>query len=301
MHQRERGHRLGGGSHPDDGPVLAATSADYCAVRALTERLAEPLSRRGPDRAVDAGRQPDEVAPGAHHLVLRDVRARRARGRLPAVRPGAIGCCSTRYYDGVGPAVPAQPSAGADPGRRVDEVSAYRRHVDAAMLRLLERGGRPRRHERAEHRELGLHHEQQHQELMLTDIKHVFRMNPLRPGYVPAAPMPQPGRRGRCGWLDFDGRPRRDRPRRPTASPSTTSCPRHRVFLEPFRLADRGSSPSASTWRFIDDGGYRAPGPVAVRRLVRRRRSNGWEAPLYWSATDGSGRVHTLGGTAAGR
>ncbi len=107
------------------------------------------------------------------------------------------------YYEAAGPRHP-RPQRGLLSRPTVDIVGAYRDHVGAAMGRFIERAAQPAWQEAAPLVELGLHHEQQHQELILMDIKHVFSVNPLLPGYhAPhpqvAAPAPAPG------WIDFAG------------------------------------------------------------------------------------------------
>ena len=174
--------------------------------------------RRGPVRPVDAGRQPGEVAPRAHHLVLRDVRAGPASARLPRVRPH-FGYLFNSYYEAVGPAAPAAEARPADPARRPSEVGAYRAHVDAAMRRLLARAAGATARALVE---LGLQHEQQHQELLLTDILHAFAQNPLLPAVCPGWREPEPARRPDALARLRAGR-RASRSATPArASPSTT-------------------------------------------------------------------------------
>ena len=287
MHQRERGHHVGG-AHPGDGPLLAATPADYCAVRSLTELLAEPLSAE--DQTVQS--MPDASPTKWHRahttwffetFVLEPFAAAYAP-LVPEYR-----MLFNSYYDGVGPKYPrSQRGAITRPG--VDEVAAYRRHVDAAMLRLLDAGAGDEA--LAGTVVIGLHHEQQHQELVLMDVKHVLSLNPLRPAYrqAPAAVLAP----RRTGWVDVDGGLVE------VGHDGNGFCfdnesPRHRSYVHPFRLAD--GLVTAGEWRaFVDDGGYRRPdlwlsdGWYAVQ-------ANGWEAPLYWLREDDDWVVHTLGGT----
>ena len=86
----------------------------------------------------------------------------------------------------------------------VEEVLSYRRHVDAAMMVLFERASATQRLAFEEMAELGLHHEQQHQELILTDIKHAFSCNPLLPCYAPAVTV-RTQSAAPLGWVDYAG------------------------------------------------------------------------------------------------
>ena len=104
----------------------------------------------------------------------------------------------------------------------VAEVAEYRRHVDESMARLLDGPLTPEVNDLVE---LGLHHEQQHQELLLMDIKHVLSCNPLQPAYTTVT-IDEPRRRPRRPtWVEHDGGLRRRRARTATVSPSTTSSP----------------------------------------------------------------------------
>ena len=104
------------------------------------------------------------------------------------------------YYEAVGPRHP-RPQRGLITRPGVDEILAYRRHVTEAMAELIDAAPRRLRPTLVE---LGLHHEQQHQELILMDIKHVLSLNPLLPAYAPRARRRR--RRGApLGWLDFEG------------------------------------------------------------------------------------------------
>ena len=179
------------------------------------------------------------------------------------------------------------PSAGCCRARRVDIVGAYREHVDAAMLRLIELAGQAAWARSAPLIELGLNHEQQHQELILMDIKHVFSINPLLPAYH--APRPQVRVDGAppSRWDEFAGGLVEIGHRREGFA-FDNEGPRHKVWLEPFRLASRPVT-CGEYLEFIDDGGYRRPefwlsdGWATVQRaglggaalLASRRRANG--------------------------
>lgn len=190
------------------------------------------------------------------------------------------------YYDSVGP----QPDRGARgllsrPGH--DEIIAYRAHVDDAMGRLLLEGrGDPSLIE------LGLHHEQQHQELILMDIKHAFWRNPGRPAYQPAeaqafsSTVP-------TGWIDHPG----GLVEIGHAGPGfafDNEGPRHRVWLEPFAVADR--LVTCGEWlAFMEAGGYDEPRWWLSDGWANVRKHE-WRAPLYWRQTEAGWRVFSLTG-----
>jgi ergothioneine biosynthesis protein EgtB len=199
------------------------------------------------------------------------------------------------YYNTLGPQW-YRPHRGLLTRPTVAEILAYRAHVDAAMSRLLEDGAFP-----APVVELGLHHEQQHQELMLTDVKYLLSQNPLRPIYredtralkVSAAPAAAwiegpPGGAGGAGGgihaIGYDG----------PGFAFDNEYPRHDELLRPFRISNRLIT-NAEYLTFIADGGYRRPelwlsdGWTAVRE-------RGWEAPLYWADHEGSWWSYTLTG-----
>ncbi len=179
------------------------------------------------------------------------------------------------YYQTVGP-MHARPQRGLLTRPTLDEVAAYRAHVDDAMLGLLRRRGDDR--ELSSRLELGLNHEQQHQELLLTDILHLFSLNPLRPVFrepparTRADPVALRFSAGRRGIVEIghagDG------------FAYDNELPRHRELLHPHAIASRCVT-NAEFREFIDAGGYRNPawwlsdGWDTVRR-------EGWAHPLYW-------------------
>jgi ergothioneine biosynthesis protein EgtB len=176
----------------------------------------------------------------------------------------------------------------------VREVYEYRAHVDDAMWRLIDRMDADAAHPAARLVELGLQHEQQHQEQLLCDIKHVFWTNPLRPTYRPATTEPRATSRS-MEWLDHDGGVRiigYDG----EEFAFDSEGPRHRVFLEPYRLATRLVT-NAEYLAFIEDGGYRRPELWSSAGLAAAQDRH-WEAPLYWERdADGRWTEFTLGGT----
>ncbi len=178
----------------------------------------------------------------------------------------------------------------------VDEVFAYRAYVDEAMRRLIARIADDAEHPAAALIALGLHHEQQHQELLLTDIKHVFWTNPLRPTYR-ASPPESARVAAQLAWVEV-GEGVYEIGHTGEGFAYDNEGPRHRVFLEPFRLASRLVT-NGEFLAFVDDGGYTRPELWLSAGLatVHDRR---WEAPLYWERdADGRWTAFTLGGTRA--
>jgi ergothioneine biosynthesis protein EgtB len=173
----------------------------------------------------------------------------------------------------------------------VREVRAYREHVDAQMDRLLDGAAGTR----LDHLlTLGLNHEQQHQELMLTDIKHVLSVNPLQPAYRDDLATPA-GVAGPLDWHGFAEGVHEIGTGGDSGFCFDNETPRHRIFLRPFALASRPVT-NAEYREFIEDGGYRD---------VAGWLSDGWawirreqiDRPLYWSADLES--EFTLGGLRA--
>lgn len=261
------------------GDTTSRLAERYAATRRLTTDLAGPLSD------ADATIQPfAQASPAKWHLahttwffeafVLRD--------HAPGYRP-----CDERYfylfnsyYEGDGERHP-RPKRGMLSRPSLDEVRAYRSRVDEALLTAL-----PSLPPAAlDLVELGIHHEQQHQELFLADILATLAENPLEPAYGPspsaavpllALPLAREGRgegwvTGRAGIVEIGG---------PAGFAFDCERPRHRMFLHPHQLAERPVT-NAEWEAFIADGGYSTP---------TLWLSDGWDwvqrdgaaAPLYW-------------------
>ena len=195
------------------------------------------------------------------------------------------------YYEAAGPRHP-RPERGLLSRPAVDVVAAYRDHVGAAMARFAEEAPEDAWCEAAPLIELGGHHEQQHQELILMDIKHVFSINPLLPAYQ-APRLHVRGQARMLGWVDFPGG-LVEIGHRGSAFSFDNETPCHKVWLEPVRVATRPVS-CGEYLGFIEDGGYQKPefwlsdGWATVCQ-------QGWEAPLYWHHHDGEWSVFTLSG-----
>jgi ergothioneine biosynthesis protein EgtB len=195
------------------------------------------------------------------------------------------------YYEAEGPRHP-RPQRGLLSRPSCADVAAYRDHVGAAMGRLIDSAPAETWPEIAPLVELGANHEQQHQELILMDIKHVFSVNPLLPAYQPPRRR-TPGTMTPLEWVEFAGG-LAEIGHAGDAFAFDNETPRHRVWLEPFRLATRPVT-CGEFAQFIADGGYERPefwlsdGWATVRQL-------GWEAPLYWRRADDGWQVFTLSG-----
>ena len=182
------------------------------------------------------------------------------------------------YYEAMGPRHP-RPDRGLLTRPSCERVRAYRGHVDAAMLRLFECAPEPA----AELITLGLHHEQQHQELLLTDMLHAFAQNPLAPAVLPAwcepAGAPGPTHLVDCeGGLVRIGHDRAD-------FCFDNETPAHTEYLPPYRIASRLVR-NGDWLAFIADGGYRTP-TLWMSDGWAARQEGEWSAPLYWQQTDG--------------
>ncbi|HEX3662735.1 MAG TPA: ergothioneine biosynthesis protein EgtB [Acidobacteriaceae bacterium] len=172
-----------------------------------------------------------------------------------------------------------------------EEILAYRGYVDSAMEELL--SGEVPEPVRARV-VLGLNHEQQHQELLLTDIKHAFWSNPLHPVYAERGVGDGTRQVAPLEWLEFDGGLAE------IGYAGSDFCfdnetPRHRVFTEPFRLASRPVS-CEEYLAFMEAGGYGRP-ELWLSEGWTTVQSERWQAPLYWrKAESGAWEVFTLGG-----
>jgi len=192
------------------------------------------------------------------------------------------------YYQSVG-RMHARPQRGLLTRPTVDEVLRYREHVDEHMQKLLR--ARPDDEKLLAVGTLGVNHEQQHQELMLTDIKHLFSLNPLLPAYRPGADEPN-DIAAPMHFIPFDGGIRE------IGASGKHFCfdnelPRHRTLVEPYALADRLVT-NGEYLEFIRDGGYRRPEfwlSDGWSTVVRE----GWTRPIYWrESLDSEFTLHGL-------
>lgn len=271
----------------------------YTDVRGWTEQLAAPLSPE--DQTVQS--MPD-VSPTKWHrahvtwFFETFVLAEREPGFAPF--QDQYWFLFNSYYEAVGPRH-ARPMRGVISRPGAHDVGTYRAHVDDRMGHLLGTLDDGSLAKAASLIELGFHHEQQHQELLLMDIKHVLSLNPLQPVYAgrPAAAAAEPGP---PGWVDFDGGLVEIGHDFASGSPGTAGdfcfdneLPRHQQWLAPYRLSDR--LVTNGEWRaFMDDGGYRRP-ELWLSDGWALVNAEGWRAPFYWSGIGGTWFEHTLHGT----
>jgi ergothioneine biosynthesis protein EgtB len=262
----------------------------YRAVRAQTERLCAPL-------AVDdyQVQSVPEVSPPKWHLAHTSwfFETFLLRPFAPGYRPFRPGFdyLFNSYYETVGAFHP-RAARGVLSRPTVEEVYRYRAHVDAAMAGLLAGGSPAGGPELAFRVTLGFNHEQQHQELLLMDVKRNFAANPLQPAYH--APPPQvPGRPAALEWREHPGG-LVEVGHGGAAFAFDNETPRHRALLGPHWLASRLVT-NGEYREFVEAGGYRearhwlADGWHACRE-------RGWEAPLYWEKAAGGWREMTLAG-----
>jgi len=195
------------------------------------------------------------------------------------------------YYNAIGDKYP-RPQRGLVSRPTVAEVYQYRAHVDEHVQDLLECAEAEEFAQLEPIVTLGLNHEQQHQELILTDLKHMLSHNPLHPVYVERAPQSRQ-QAAQLHWTDFDegvywiGHAGDD-------FAFDNEAPRHREFIHPFRLATRPVS-NAEYLEFMSDGGYDRPEfwlSLGWATVQQER----WRAPLYWQQHDGTWFQFTLSG-----
>ena len=279
---------------PDLSDLLVA----YQAVRSYTDALAAPLSSE--DQCIQS--MPD-VSPTKWHRahVTWFFETFLLKTRLDGYDEyhPAFGYLFNSYYEAVGERHP-RPERGNLSRPSCEEVADYRAHVDQAMAELL---ASPLDDATAELVTLGLHHEQQHQELLLMDIKHVLSTNqalwpayhdlPSSPAGVPAKGQPSNGQPAN-GWVGFDGEEVWLGHHGDGFSFDNES-PRHRAILPPYRLADR--LVTCGQWlEFMADGGYDTP-TLWLSDGWYQRLEHRWEAPAYWDFDSDDGwRVFTLHG-----
>jgi ergothioneine biosynthesis protein EgtB len=195
------------------------------------------------------------------------------------------------YYETVGPRY-ARPDRGLISRPGAHDVGVYRTNVDDRMRDLVTDLDSGSLDKLVPTIELGFHHEQQHQELLLMDIKHVLSLNPLQPVYA-GSPSEQ-SEPDPLGWVDvegglveigYDG----------DGFSFDNELPRHSQWLEPYRLADRLTT-NAEWLEFIRDGGYERP-DLWLSDGWAKVKDEHWRAPFYWTEHDGVWFEHTLNGT----
>jgi ergothioneine biosynthesis protein EgtB len=275
-------------AHAGEQPALARHFAD---VRAATEALSAGLTAE--DQCVQSMA---DASPAKWHrahttwFFEQFVLMPNAPGYTPF--DPAFSFLFNSYYETVGARHP-RPQRGLLTRPSADEVGHYRGHVDAAMHAWLQTGDVS--DAAATLVTLGLHHEQQHQELLLTDMLHAFAQNPLSPAVLPGWTEPA-GAKEPTRWVASHGG---------IASIGAAGdgfcfdneTPRHTTLLQPYRLASRLVR-NAEFAAFIEDGGYRTA-TLWMSEGWDQVRQNAWEAPLYWRRGEDCWRQFGPGGEAA--
>jgi ergothioneine biosynthesis protein EgtB len=204
----------------------------------------------------------------------------------------AYGYLFNSYYETVGKFFPRL-QRGLLSRPTVEEIYSYREHVERHILELIETAREENWREVSARMTLGLHHEQQHQELLVTDIKHNLAFNPLRPAYHGDGGARGSGDARAMGWngrpagvyeIGHDG----------AGFAFDNEGPRHRVYLNAFRLADRLVT-NGEYLEFMEAGGYGNPA-LWLSQGWQAAQEKSWAAPLYWEKTGGAWRVMTLAG-----
>jgi ergothioneine biosynthesis protein EgtB len=254
--------------------------ARYNRIRRATERLCEPLSPE--DSVVQS--MPN-CSPAKWHLAhtswfFETFILERVIQRCVPFNP-QFRILFNSYYQSVGEQY-SRPQRGLLTRPSLDEVLEYRMHVDRHLIAALK--DESNRTSIGDLVELGLNHEQQHQELVLTDVKHLLSHNPLRPAYMTrvagdeversAQPLRWCRYEGGVQWIGHNG----------ASFAFDNEQPRHRVLLEPFEMASRPVT-SAEYLAFIEDGGYERP-EFWLSDGWYTLSDQRWRAPLYWERED---------------
>ncbi len=259
-------------------------------IRSFTEQLCEPLATE--DYVIQS--MPD-VSPTKWHLAhvswfFETFLLFPAISEYRSLHP-QYAYLFNSYYNTIGERH-CRPNRGLISRPTVKETYQYRKYVDEHVLDLLEKIDEQRLMGLAFIITLGFHHEQQHQELILTDIKHVFSCNPLYPTYkkrppVNASsipPMEWVAFPEGIYWIGHEGE----------GFAFDNEGPRHREFVQPFQLASRLVT-NGEYLKFIEDGGYQNP-LLWLSEGWATVRAEEWQAPLYWERRDGRWWTMTLSG-----
>jgi ergothioneine biosynthesis protein EgtB len=271
--------------------MLANLAERYAQTRQFTERLCEPLAVE--DFVVQS--MPD-ASPTRWHLAHTTwffetfVLARKEENYRPANADFQF--LFNSYYNSVGEPFP-RARRGLLTRPTVAQVFEYRHAVDQRMARLLNSLRDDDSQEMARVVELGINHEQQHQELMLTDLKHAYSCNPLWPAYRQSSPDLDTTHARTSGWSSFAGGVV-EIGHAGRAFAFDNERPRHKTFLQPFEIQNRLVT-AGEFLNFMNDGGYRHPGLwLSLGWSIVRDQQ--WTAPLYWVERDGNWHEFTLGG-----
>jgi ergothioneine biosynthesis protein EgtB len=277
-------------TQPQAGTSRGSQADRYSEVRAATRELAAPLSPE--DCAIQSM---TDASPTKWHLAhttwfFETFILSRHNPQREAFHP-AFRVLFNSYYNAVGDKHP-RPQRGLISRPALDEVLAYRDQVDAEIVALVSSGSLDP--ELQALIELGINHEQQHQELILTDLKHMLSCNPLRPAYQKTWPL-TPIHARETSWIRFEGGARMIG-HGGEGFAFDNETPRHTAWLEDFEIASQPVN-HGDFIEFIEGGGYRRPElwlSAGWDAVVTR----GWEAPLYWERRGGRWYTFTLHGMA---
>ncbi|MCG6914552.1 ergothioneine biosynthesis protein EgtB [bacterium BMS3Abin03] len=263
---------------------------NYKQVRAFSEKLCEPLETE--DYVIQT--MPD-VSPTKWHLAhtswfFEAFILSKATENYKSINP-LYAYLFNSYYIQMGERW-YRPNRGILSRPTVKEIFEYRKHVDNHMLHLIENCNEKTFVEFAPVIEIGLNHEQQHQELLLTDIKHVLSHNPLRPVYSHKT-KENNSLIQKINWIEFEGGIS-EIGYTGNSFAYDNETPKHKEFLNPFKIANRLVT-NEEYIEFIEDGGYED----AIHWLsdgwatVEQEK---WKTPLYWEKKDGKWWNFTLNG-----
>ena len=262
------------------------------AVRAVTMKLVQPLKTE--DFIVQS--HPDVSPPKWHiahttwffeRMILKEFKS-----NYKEFNP-AFDFLFNSYYNTIGPYQPRH-QRGVLSRPTVDEVVSYRSHVNEQILELLAEVREPETQKQIEKLvDLGLQHEQQHQELILMDVKYNFFANPLFPVYSQKE-APDTAERTELDFIPFTGG-LVEIGHSGEGFSFDNERPRHKVWLEPFKLAAKPVT-NGEYLAFIEDGGYEKP-EYWLSDGWNAVKDNGWKAPLYWIKDDQDNwKIFTLSG-----
>lgn len=291
---RENNHLKGNRDHTEpDHLSREFLTNSFKTVRDFSHKLAEPLEIE--DYVIQS--MPD-VSPTKWHLAHTSwffetfVLSKTVRGyKSPSPQYAYL---FNSYYIQAGERH-LRPKRGLISRPTVEETYNYRNYVDEHMIAFMDGADEREWKEFSPVIEIGIHHEQQHQELIVTDIKHVFSENPLRPVYVTNSDKNGKSAKGAppAKWIDFEGGIH------PIGHEGKgfgydNEHPRHKVYLEPFRLQSRLVT-NGEYIEFIEDGGYETP-ELWLSEGWATVESRNWKAPFYWERKNGRWVYFTLSG-----
>ena len=262
----------------------------YRTVRRISEEICEPLEIE--DYVIQSM---DDVSPPKWHLAhtawfFETFVLTPSLGGYREFR-AQFGYLFNSYYEAIGERHP-RPKRGLLSRPTVRQVYQYRRHVDDAMAEWIAAADENLLDSQLPVLEIGFHHEQQHQELLLTDLKHILALNPARPVYRARKTLPlQPAHA--IEWVPFAGGVV-EIGHQGGGFAFDNEGPRHSVFLNDYSLCNRLVT-NGEYIEFIEDGGYAQPAHWLSEgwATVNEQR---WSAPLYWEKIDGRWWMMTLSG-----